>query len=83
LLFILFYKPFVRHYFAVNNSRASPNRQIPTTWMKTECRGNFSYEVLKFPLRIGFSPRKPVFESNVVVGISIINIIINNELRAI
>ena len=37
--------------------------------MKTECRGFFSYEVLKNPLRIGFSPRKPVFESNVVVGI--------------
>ena len=39
--------------------------------MKIECRGFFSYEVLKNPLRIGFSPRKPVFEPFVVVEIFI------------
>jgi len=39
--------------------------------VKIECRGFFSYEVLKNPLRIGFSPRKPVFEPFVVVEIFI------------
>ena len=37
-----------------------------STMAKIECRGNFSYEVRIFPLRIGFSPRKSVFEPIVV-----------------
>ena len=39
--------------------------------MKIECRGKIRYEVRIFPLRIGFSPRKPVFEPFVVVEIFI------------
>jgi len=54
-------------FFFSSSSNTVAFKQKITTWMKTECRGNFSYEVLKFPLRIGFSPRKPVFESFVVV----------------
>ena len=42
--------------------------------MKIECRGNFSYEVLKFPLRIGHfdEVKMTVCESFVVVGIFIL-----------
>jgi len=40
--------------------------------MKIECRGFFSYEVLENPLRIGFSQRKSVFESLVVVEIFLV-----------
>jgi len=39
--------------------------------MKTECREFFGYAVSKNTLRIGFSPRKAVFESKGVVGIFI------------
>jgi len=60
----------------------SVTHSLAGQWMKTECRGKIRYVVRIFPLRIGFCQTKPVFES-LVVGISIINIIINNELRAI
>ena len=43
--------------------------KISTIWMRTECRGFFSYKVLENPLRIGQSEALTVFESFIVVEI--------------
>ncbi len=60
------------HGFFLSTQFAAIRLKIPTTWVRTDWRGKFSYAVLNFPFGIGFSNamRKSVFEPKVVVGIS-------------